>query len=410
MYLWAAGIYLQQVDLDHPELPARAPLPEAAPGGVQRWLTGPRTPAPTPADGQTHGAPHGSTDEGFPAAGSRCPSLLESMGRDHLDPGYAEAARHRAAGRSARCPRPGRHTQLRLLCRRGPAWWPGAVRISAGNKQTNEPRAEKARTALLEDIDRAQEKQSELASSAAGLADRPAVNAGRNSVRVGRWRRWPRWRTPGQITPVTGPGLRIVINEAPPAAAAAAAASSWTGTCSCWSTICGRPARRRSAIGGVRLQPRSAIRQAGGSILVDNRPVFWPITIDAIGDPSDLQVKSVGCPVSGGSPPSPSSTTSNSTYPPSRTWPCRAGPAARCCTRRPRPLRHRPLSAPARAVRFRQSSPTPPAPTAGSGATSAASTPAGPASVGGIRIERAGRSRCADRLIGPGHRRTLAWS
>ena len=44
------------------------------------------------------------------------------------------------------------------------------------------------------------------------------------------------------------------------------------------------------------MQPRSAIRQAGGSILVDNRPVFWPITIDAIGDPAGLQVKSVGAP------------------------------------------------------------------------------------------------------------------
>ena len=50
------------------------------------------------------------------------------------------------------------------------------------------------------------------------------------------------------------------------------------------------------SIGGVRLQPRSAIRQAGGSILVDNRPVFWPITIEAIGDPAGLQVKSVGLP------------------------------------------------------------------------------------------------------------------
>ena len=44
------------------------------------------------------------------------------------------------------------------------------------------------------------------------------------------------------------------------------------------------------------MQPRSAIRQAGGSILVDNRPVFWPITIEAIGDPAGLQVKSVGAP------------------------------------------------------------------------------------------------------------------
>ena len=53
---------------------------------------------------------------------------------------------------------------------------------------------------------------------------------------------------------------------------------------------------RRIAIGGVRLQPSSAIRQAGGSILVDNRPVFWPMTIEAVGDPSGMQVKLVGSP------------------------------------------------------------------------------------------------------------------
>ena len=118
-------------------------------------------------------------------------------------------------------------------------------------------------------------------------------------------------------TPVTGPGLRIVLDQP--------------------SFDQGRPQRHPGpglqllvndlwaagaeaiAIGGVRLHTRSAIRQAGGSILVDNRPVFWPITVEAIGDSSGLQVKFVGSPASGGSPPLPSSTTSSSTCPRSRT-------------------------------------------------------------------------------------------
>jgi len=50
------------------------------------------------------------------------------------------------------------------------------------------------------------------------------------------------------------------------------------------------------AIDGVRLNTRSAIRQAGGAILVDNRPVSWPLSVEAIGDPSALQVKLVGSP------------------------------------------------------------------------------------------------------------------
>ena len=48
------------------------------------------------------------------------------------------------------------------------------------------------------------------------------------------------------------------------------------------------------AVGGVRLRTTSAIRQAGGSILVDNRPVSWPIDIDAIGDAAGMQVALVG--------------------------------------------------------------------------------------------------------------------
>ena len=43
------------------------------------------------------------------------------------------------------------------------------------------------------------------------------------------------------------------------------------------------------SVGGVRLETTSAIRQAGGAILVDNQPVFWPITIQAIGNPNTIQ-------------------------------------------------------------------------------------------------------------------------
>ena len=94
------------------------------------------------------------------------------------------------------------------------------------------------------------------------------------------------------------------------------------------------------AIGGVRLQPSSAIRQAGGSILVDNRPVFWPMTIDAIGDPSGMQVNVDRlAPASAGSPRSPSCTAiefdvvgAGPTL-----YPARPAPARTCCSR----ARHR---------------------------------------------------------------------
>ena len=42
-------------------------------------------------------------------------------------------------------------------------------------------------------------------------------------------------------------------------------------------------------VGGVRVGPGVTIRQAGGAMLVDNRPVFSPYTVSAVGSPSRLQ-------------------------------------------------------------------------------------------------------------------------
>jgi uncharacterized protein YlxW (UPF0749 family) len=92
------------------------------------------------------------------------------------------------------------------------------------------------------------------------------------------------------LTPVTGPGLAVVIDGPTD--------SSGTGVIldrdiqllvnGLWSA-----GAEAISIGGVRLRTTSAIRQAGNAILVDNRPVFWPITIEAVGDPSTLHVNFV---------------------------------------------------------------------------------------------------------------------
>ena len=170
--------------------------------------------------------------------------------------------------------------------------------VSAGSAETNAPRAEKTRSALLEDIDRAEQRQSELAASATGLAEQLRATQSELGA-AGPLQTVAQLENAGQITPVTGPGLRIVIDEAQPDPAANAPTSG--------GVILDRDVQllvndlwaagaEAISIGGVRLQPRSAIRQAGGSILVDNRPVFWPITVEAIGDPAGMQVKSVGSP------------------------------------------------------------------------------------------------------------------
>jgi len=220
------------------------------------------------------------------------PSLLESLGRDHLDPGYAEAARRKANGGAA-APGPGSTR----------AWSVAAVAValvvvgvlfgvSASSAEENEPRAEKTRSALLEDIDRAEQQESVLATSIADLAEQ--LRATQSALGVaGPLETVAALELAGQITPVTGPGLRIVLDEAPKddenASGVILDRDIQLLVNDLWAA-----GAEGIAIGGVRVQPRSAIRQAGGSILVDNRPVFWPLTVDAVGDPSGMQVKLIG--------------------------------------------------------------------------------------------------------------------
>ena len=214
------------------------------------------------------------------------PSLLESLNRDYLDPGYAAAAETQGSSRQ-RQPAAGDPVADPSPCVVAACVILGLLfGVSAVNTEANEPRAEKTRSALLEDIDHAEQQQSALASSAADLAGQLRATQS-NLGAAGPLQTVAALENAGQVTPVTGPGLRIVINEAP-----ADAANATSG-----GVILDRDVQllvndlwaagaEAISIGGVRLQPRSAIRQAGGSILVDNRPVFWPITIEAVGDSS----------------------------------------------------------------------------------------------------------------------------
>ncbi|MET0864283.1 MAG: DUF881 domain-containing protein [Nakamurella sp.] len=223
------------------------------------------------------------------------PSLLESLNRDYLDPGYAAAAKRKAAAGGATGPGETRSRSIALLV--AACVILGVLfGISAVNTEDNEPRAEKTRSALLEDIDHAEQEQSALASTVSDLAGQLRATQS-NLGAAGPLQTVAALEQAGQITAVTGPGLRIVINEAPADSANATAGG----------VILDRDVQllvndlwaagaEAIAIGGVRLQPRSAIRQAGGSILVDNRPVFWPITIDAVGDASGMQIKLIGSP------------------------------------------------------------------------------------------------------------------
>jgi len=222
---------------------------------------------------------------------TRMPALIELLGRDHLDPGYAEAARRRAADPEDRGPSRASRTTTAVI---GLLVAGLLFGIAAGTTDSNAERTEFTRSALLEDIGRAQQQQADLAAEASRLAGDLRATQAQLGAAGPLQTVADLERASGQ-TAVHGPGLRIVIDEPDTGGATASGAG----------VILDRDIQllvndlwaagaEAIAVGGVRLRTTSAIRQAGGSILVDNRPVSWPIDIDAIGDAAGMQVALVG--------------------------------------------------------------------------------------------------------------------
>ncbi len=229
------------------------------------------------------------------------PSLLAVLTNEHLDPGYAEAANRRRASRDGGSPggagsgdRRARGVAITAVV---------AALIAAGvlfgvagtTAKSNAPRDATARSGLLDDIGRAQQRVAELAVSATGLAAELRSSEAELGA-AGPLQTVAALEDASQITPVTGPGLRIVIDEAPAGSDQSRGGVILDRDVQLLVNDLWAAGAEAIAIGGVRVQPRSAIRQAGGSILVDNRPVFFPITVDVVGDQSGLQVRSAGSP------------------------------------------------------------------------------------------------------------------
>ena len=89
--------------------------------------------------------------------------------------------------------------------------------------------------------------------------------------------------------PATGPGLRVVVDDAPGASEASErvldrdlqklANALW------------RAGAEAISVNGQRLSALSAIRQAGDAITVNYRPLNRPYTLDVIGDAGDMQAR-----------------------------------------------------------------------------------------------------------------------
>lgn len=206
-------------------------------------------------------------------------SWLQNLGRDSLDPGYAEAAARRAHGHTRPAGRPVRMLRLGVAMVIAGV----AIGVAVGNRQLNAPGDAAARAGAVQDVERAQDRERTLEEQVALLnADIRSRQSALGAV--GPVETVASLQAVGALTPVTGPGLRVEIDPGKSV-----------------NVILDRDMQllvnglwesgaEAVAVGGVRLRPNTAIRQAGGAILVDNKPLFWPITVDAIGDPQTLEV------------------------------------------------------------------------------------------------------------------------
>lgn len=213
-------------------------------------------------------------------------SWLENLGRQSLDPGYAEAAGRRGQQHA----RPARQSVTIAWLALAMVVAGVTLGIAVRSERINAPSAVKVKQGVLSDVSRAQQRERALEASASVLGQE--IRSRQQALGARPLEALRRLEANGGLTPVGGPGLRIVIDSGRPNAGRS-------------TVILDRDIQllvnglwaagaEAVAVGGNRMRATSAIRQAGRAILVDNKPTFWPITIDAVGDQEAMQVGFAG--------------------------------------------------------------------------------------------------------------------
>ncbi|WP_127782771.1 DUF881 domain-containing protein [Rhodococcus sp. X156] len=210
------------------------------------------------------------------------PSLLAALQTDHLDPGYAAAAQQpRGQGR--------RRTWLA-----GGAVLVGLVLgVGAAEATSSAPDADVVRTGLAADVRQARTTQQELTQREAALSAQ--AEAARRTALTGNAEgraaldQLSALSTAAGAAAVVGPGLEITLDDAEAGNGAPSRGSVLDRDLQQVVNALWASGAEAVAVGGVRLDPRSTIRQAGGAMLVNNQPVPAPYTVAAVGRPNALQ-------------------------------------------------------------------------------------------------------------------------
>lgn len=226
-------------------------------------------------------------------------TLLESISADAFDPAYTEAAGHRSAG-----PPPRRPTALRTAEIMIPIMVLGLLLATAlAQTRRSVPDLAKERRALALRIEErtartdALLKEVELLRSQVAAAQTSGLSisdAGREKARE-----LSRLELAAGAVPVTGPGLRVVVDDGTTSAGDQAQdGSERVLDTDLQRLVNGLWAAGAEAvsINGQRVIGTTAIRSAGLAITVGFRPVGRPYTVEAVGDPDEIEAKFVDGP------------------------------------------------------------------------------------------------------------------
>lgn len=209
----------------------------------------------------------------------------EHRASSHAATGTAEAGSHRAASP------PGRH----VLAMAGLLAFGILVGTAAVQTARSQPVVDESRDSLIEQI---RDQRAQLVDARAQAGElRAALDEARNSALQASTRgqvlsdRLERLGTVTGTTVLTGPGLRIEVDDGPPDVASPQVVLDTdlqklvNGL---W--VSGAEA---VAINGQRITSLSAIRVAGDAITVNFRSLARPFVITALGDPDELAARFV---------------------------------------------------------------------------------------------------------------------
>ncbi len=227
-----------------------------------------------------------------PVARNPVPSLLRSLMTDHLDPGYAEASATRSKPQ-------GRFDAVVLIlgvvlvgCVFGVALAQAAgLSNQSGSDTLIRVRDADSRAASLEADRNSLLEEVQAARAAALQDDSGGVSVLSSLEQLEAAAGAERGAGPGIVVTVSEPptpsDLSDVSKNARRSSEAAVLDRDLQAVVnSLW--VCGAEA---VSVNDIRIGPGVTIRQAGGAMLVDNRPVFSPYTISAIGPLNRMQAQ-----------------------------------------------------------------------------------------------------------------------